>query len=581
MRLRIFLSLTVCVTLMSSAAFAQQTAKITPSNTAYLQYLPQGYNTNSNLYPVVISLHGIKEKGTTSTNPTDLLASVQRVANVGLPKYVKFGKQYPFILISPQLKTSHGGWPAAYVMDVINYVKKTLRVDPRRIYITGLSLGGFGAWTTLAAYPEVFAGAIPICAGGNALSKACAVAGQNVPVWGFHGDKDYIVSYTVTTKMVNAINACTPKPSPLAKATLFPGMGHVIWDKVYNETNALDWMLSHTNGTTTSTPVTTTNNPPTVNAGSDVVEYLPTNAAICNGTASDPDGTVASYVWSQVSGPSTATLENRYTKSLKASNLKAGTYTFRLKATDDKGAYGNDDVKVVINSTTTTTNTSSAPTVSAGSDKTLLVPSTTYTYIQGKASDPDGIASYLWTKVSGPGISVAWATTSRIRVTNFVAGTYVFRLTVKDSKGNTSSDEMILYVKSSSTASRTTTTTTTSTSSTSSGNYAPVASAGADKSLRLPTNTIKLYGSAKDSDGKIVSYQWTQYSGPTRLAISYSRYATCQVHYLKQGTYVMRLTVKDNEGAVDTDDVAVRVSDGTVSVVPLDSSLERAGAVEG
>lgn len=580
MRLKTFFSLAVCVTLMSSAAFGQQTGKITSSNIAYLQYLPQGYNTNSNLYPVVISLHGIKERGTTSTNPTDLLSSVQRVANVGLPKYVKYGKQYPFILISPQLKTSYGTWPAAYVMDVINYVKKTLRVDPRRIYITGLSLGGFGVFTTISAYPEVFAGAVPICAGGSDVRKACGVAAENLPVWGFHGDKDYIVSYTVTTRMVNAMNACTPKPSPLAKATLFPGMGHIIWDKVYNETNALTWMLSHTNGTTTSTPVTT-NTPPVVNAGSDIVQYLPANSAICNGTASDPDGTVASYVWSQISGPSTATLENKYTKSLKASNLKAGTYIFRLKATDDKGAYGNDDVKVVINSTTTTTTTTttaSAPTVSAGSDKTLYVPNSSYTYIQGTASDPDGIASYLWTKVSGPGISITGATGSRIRVTNFVAGTYVFRLTVKDTKGNTSSDEMVLYVKSSSTAS---TTTTTNSTSTSSGNSAPVAYAGADRNLTLPTNTIKLYGSAKDSDGKIVSYQWSQYSGPTRVAISYSRYPTCQVHYLKQGTYVMKLTVKDDDGAVATDHVSVKVSDGTVSVTPLDSSLERAGSVEG
>ena len=197
------------------------------------------------------------------------------------------------------------------------------------------------------------------------MTKACAIAAQDVPVWGFHGDKDYIVSYTVTTRMVNAINACTPTPSPLAKATLFAGMGHVIWDKVYNETNALDWMLSYTNGTAPSS----SNIPPLVNAGVDVVEYLPTNAAICNGSATDPDGTVTAYAWTQVSGPSTATLENNTTKSMKASNLQAGTYTFRLKATDDKGAYSNDDVKVIINSTT-----SSAPTVSAGYDRTITLP---------------------------------------------------------------------------------------------------------------------------------------------------------------------------------------------------------------
>ena len=384
MKFRLFVTFAVLGTLMSLVTIAQQTAKITSSNIGYLEYLPQGYSSNSNLYPLVISLHGIKEKGTTSTDPATLKSSVQRVANVGLPKYVKYGAQYDFILVSPQLKTSYGNWPASYVMDVINHVKKTLRIDPKRIYITGLSLGGFGVWTTIGAYPEVFAGAVPICAGGNAMTKACAIAAQDVPVWGFHGDKDYIVSYTVTTRMVNAINACTPAPSPLAKATLFAGMGHVIWDKVYNETNALDWMLSYTNGTAPSS----SNIPPLVNAGVDVVEYLPTNAAICNGSATDPDGTVTAYAWTQVSGPSTATLENNTTKSMKASNLQAGTYTFRLKATDDKGAYSNDDVKVIINSTT-----SSAPTVSAGYDRTITLP-TNSLYIQGSASDADGIASY-------------------------------------------------------------------------------------------------------------------------------------------------------------------------------------------
>lgn len=586
MRLRIVLSLVVLGALLSSGVSAQQTAKITPSNIAYLEYLPQGYSSNSNLYPLVISLHGIKEKGTTSTDPATLKSSVQRVANVGLPKYVKFGKQYPFILVSPQLKTSYGTWPASYVMDVINHVRRTLRVDPKRIYITGLSLGGFGAWTTLGAYPDVFAGALPICAGGNALSKACGIAAQNVPVWGFHGDKDYIVSYSVTTKMVNAINACTPKPSPLAKATLFPGMGHIIWDKVYNETNALDWMLSFRNGTTTTAPppTSTTNVAPVANAGSDIVATLPTNVAYCNGSATDSDGTIASYAWSQVSGPSTATLENRYTKSLKASNLKAGTYTFRLKATDNKGAYDNDDVKVVINSTTTST-TNSAPTVSAGRDITMSLPSTA-TYITGTASDPDGIASWQWTKVSGPAAGITGPTGSRIRVYNLVAGTYVFRLTVKDKKGNAKSDDMTLYVKSSSTAS--TSTSTSPSSSTSSGNAAPVAYAGADKTITRPTNTVKLYGSAKDSDGRIVSYQWAQYSGPTKTAISYSRYATCTVHYLKQGNYYFRLTVKDNDGAVDSDEVMVKVLDGTVSVVPVDDSfvpvddsLEEATTLEG
>lgn len=546
MKFRFFVTLMVLGTMMSSVTIAQQTAKITSSNIAYLEYLPQGYSSNSNLYPLVISLHGIKEKGTTSTDPATLKSSVQKVANVGLPKYVKYGTQYKFILISPQLKSNYGTWPAAYVMDVINYVRKTLRVDPKRIYITGLSLGGFGAWTTLGAYPDVFAAALPICAGGNALSKACDIADENVPVWGFHGDNDNIVSYTVTTKMINAINGCAHKPNPLAKATLFAGMGHTIWDKVYNQTNALDWMLSYTNGSTPSS----SNVPPVVDAGVDVVEYLPTNAAVCNGTASDPDGTIASYSWTQVSGPSTATLENKTSKSMKASNLKAGTYTFRLKATDNNGAYANDDVKVVINST------SSAPTVSAGADKTITLP-TNSIYIQGSGSDSDGISSWQWTKISGGAASLSGQTTSKVRAYNLVAGSYVFRLTVKDSKGNAKSDDVTVTVKSST-----------------SGNAVPLANAGSDKILTLPANSIKLTGSAKDTDGTIASYKWTQYGGPSTATITNSTSAAATFSGLKAGKYYFRLTVKDNDGATDYDNVLVNVVNGTAFLITPESSLE-------
>jgi poly(3-hydroxybutyrate) depolymerase len=455
---KLFITLAVLGTLMFSVAGAQQTAKITSSNIAYLEYLPQGYNTNTNLYPVVISLHGIKERGTTSTDPTYLLSSVQRVANVGLPKYVKYGAQYPFILISPQLKSSFGTWPASYVKSVIDYVRTKLRIDPKRIYITGLSLGGYGVWTTLGAYPDLFAAAVPICSGGSALSKACAISSQNVAVWGFHGEDDGIVSYTVTTKMINAMNACSTKPNPLAKATIFPGLGHIIWDKVYNNTTALDWMLTFRNGTT------------------------PTSG-------------------------------------------------------------------------TSTTNT--APTVSAGSDKTITLP-TNYLYLQGTASDSDGIASYTWTKVSGSTASLSGQTTSKVKAYNLVAGTYVFRLTVKDTKGLAKYDDVTVKVL----------------SSTSSTNAAPVANAGADRSITSPTSSIKLYGSAQDSDGTIASYKWTQSSGPTTAYISYYRYPTASITNLKPGKYYFKLTVQDNDGAVDYDIVVVTVYSGTASVINLESSFD-------
>src|SRR5688500_1720498 len=246
MRSKFIFTLAVICGLSFSIVHAQQVAKISSGGTGYLEYLPQDYNQNSNDYPLVIFLHGIGEKGTTSTDPETLKTSVQKVTRVGLAKNVKYGTEYPFILISPQLKSNYGSWPANYVIEVLNHVKKYLRVDSRRIYITGLSLGGKGTWTTLGAYPEVFAASVPICSGGSALSQACAIAAENVALWAFHGTADGIVSYTVTTKMINAVNACTPKPTPMAKYTLFDGLGHSIWDKVYKQTNAIDWMLSFT-----------------------------------------------------------------------------------------------------------------------------------------------------------------------------------------------------------------------------------------------------------------------------------------------------------------------------------------------
>src|SRR5690606_38404765 len=176
-----------------------------------------------------------------------------------------------------------------------------------------------------------------------------------------------------------------------------------------------------------------------------------------------------------------STLGNKTSKSLNASNLKAGTYTFRLKATDNDGASATDDVKVVVNAAPA----SSAPTVSAGGDKSLTLP-TNSVYIQGTASDSDGIASYQWTKVSGGAASLGGQTTSKVRAYNLVAGTYVFRLTVKDKKGNSKSDDVTVTVSKSGTKT--------------SGNVAPVANAGANKTITLPTSSIKLSGSAKDSD---------------------------------------------------------------------------------
>ena len=547
MRSRIIVALAVLSVISYSKAIAQQTAKITSSGIGYLEYLPQDYNANTNDYPIVIFLHGIGERGTTSTDPATLLSSVQRVANAALPKYAQHGAQYPFILVSPQLKGSYSTWPADYVMDVLNHVRKYLRINERRIYITGLSLGGFGTWTTLGAYPQVFASAVAICSGGSALSKACDIAAEKIPLWAFHGTDDKVVSYTITTKMINAVNGCTPQPDPLAKTTLFAGDDHAIWDKVYQQTTAIDWMISFTKGTTsggsTPTPTPTTNSLPVVNVGADKAVTLPANEVYIPGTASDADGSIASYKWTKIAGGPTG-MTNTGGSRLRVYNLLEGSYTFRLTVTDDKGATAYDDVNVTVSAASTS---NIVPVAYAGADKTTSATSIT---IDGSATDKDGtIVSYKWEKYAGGSVTLTNATSPNVTVSGMTDGKYYLRLLVTDDKGATDLDYMNITV---------------SGSTTTVSNIAPVAHAGSDKVIT--SSSVTLYGSGTDKDGNIVSYKWEKYYGPA-VTLTNANSPTVTLSGMKDGKYFLRLTVTDDHGATDLDYMNVIVSGSEIASV--------------
>jgi dienelactone hydrolase len=535
MKLKVLYSLLVLTALVFSA-HAQQTAKLTPSGIGFLEYLPQGYNSNSDKYPIVIALHGIKEKGNTLTD-------VARVANVGLPKYVKFGAQYSFILISPQLKTTMGRWTGDYVMQVLNYVRTYLRVDPSRIYLTGLSLGGGGVWSVSTANPNVFAAILPICSGYNITSAASTLANVDMPVWGFHGDADHTVGMSVTINMINAINSF--KPNPLAKLTIFPGMGHVIWDKVYKETSALTWLLSFRKGSPAPAPQPTGNANPVASAGGDKTVTLPTNSVSITGTATDSDGTVASYTWTKKAGGA-ATLSGTTSKTLSVSGLVEGAYTFTLTAKDNDGASDSDDVLVTVKAGTTTT-TNVAPVANAGSDRKVVLP-TTSTAITGSGKDSDGtIASYSWTKVSGGTVSISGSTSATLRLSDLKAGSYTFRLTVKDNDGATDSDDINVVVDS-----------------------APIVNAGTDRSVTLPLGSISLTATATD-DGTIASYLWSKYSGPN-LRMTNNTSKTVTISGLNEGTYVIKLAVKDNLGLVAYDYVKIVVKGAVASAEVIEAN---------
>jgi hypothetical protein len=283
------------------------------------------------------------------------------------------------------------------------------------------------------------------------------------------------------------------------------------------------------------------NQAPIANAGADIVLTLPTNSTTLNGSASnDPDGSITAYAWSKLSGPTQFTIASPATVTTALTNLVAGTYVFRLKVTDNKGATHEDDVTVTVNATANQT-----PVANAGTDIVLTLPANSTTLNGSVSKDPDGsIVSYAWSKVSGPTqFTISNPAAATTALTNLVAGAYVFRLKVTDDKGATHQDDVAVTVNAAT-------------------NQSPVANAGTDITLTLPVNSTTLNGSAsKDPDGSIAAYAWSKVSGPTQFTIASPAAATTALTNLVAGVYVFRLKVTDSQGATHQDDVTVTVTD--------------------
>jgi dienelactone hydrolase len=512
----------------------------TESVIAFYEYVPQDYNSNSNKYPVVIFLHGVGERGPNTTDIATLKANISLVAKHGPPKHIKNGVQFPFICITPQLKNNLTYWSSSYVFEVLNYVKTYLRIDERRIHITGLSMGGHATWNLCESFPGMWATGGPVCGFSNTPSKACNIAAENLPIWAFHGDADTTVPLEKSQRMVDAINACLPTPNPLAKLTIYPNVAHDAWngaysyDHSYQSPNYYEWLMTYTN------KINAGNTIPISNAGSDKSVTLPGSVTL-SGSGTDSDGSIASYKWTQFTGPSVATLTNTTSATLTASNLSVGTYTFGLQVKDNGGQTDTDYVKVTVISGTGNT----PPIASAGADKVINLPATSTT-LSGSATDSDGtIVSYSWTKYSGGAATLSGASTATLSLSGLAAGTYVFRLTATDNSGATHYDDVTVIV-----------------------NNPPSANAGADRVITLPTNSITITGSGTDTDGTIASYTWSKVSGGAATLGSTSS-STLSVSGLVAGTYVFRLNVKDNLGGSDSNDMTLTVN---ANVAPVASA---------
>ena len=287
------------------------------------------------------------------------------------------------------------------------------------------------------------------------------------------------------------------------------------------------------------------NIPPTANAGPNQSITLPTNSVTLSGSGSDVDGTVVSYTWTQISGPSSYNIVNANSPGTNVTGLVQGTYQFQLQVTDNNGAIGTDIIQVTVNAAPNI-----SPVANAGSDQIITLPVNTVT-LSGSGSDADGIVvSYVWTLISGPaGYNIVNANSPVTDVTSLVQGVYKFQLTVTDNNGATGTDIIQVTVNAA-------------------ANISPVANAGSDQTITLPVNTITLSGSGSDADGTVVSYTWTQISGPSGYNIVNANSPVTDVTGLVQGVYQFQLEVTDNNGAIGTDIIQVTVN-GAGNISPV------------
>jgi hypothetical protein len=282
---------------------------------------------------------------------------------------------------------------------------------------------------------------------------------------------------------------------------------------------------------------------PTANGGGNKTITLPISTVTLSGSGTDPDGTIVSYAWAKISGPATFTIVSPTQAQTVINNLVQGTYQYELTVTDDRGGVAKATVTVTVNAALLPAN--QLPTANGGGNKSITLPTSTVT-LAGSGSDPDGtIVSYQWTKVSGPAtFTIVSPTQAQTVINNLVQGTYQFKLTVTDNRGGT--DDAVVTVTVNAAAQP--------------SNQLPTANAGANKTITLPTQTVTLTGSGTDADGTVVSYQWTKISGPATFTIVSPTQAQTVINNLVQGSYLFELTVTDDRGGVDKDQVTVVVN---------------------
>jgi hypothetical protein len=279
---------------------------------------------------------------------------------------------------------------------------------------------------------------------------------------------------------------------------------------------------------------------PVADAGGDQTIALPTNSTTLKGTGTESGGTIASYKWTQTSGPSTAVFSNAAAAQTTVSGMVQGTYVFTLTVKDLLGVAASATAKVTVNAAPVVI--TNPPVVNAGSDQTISLPTSSATLL-GSALETGGtISSYKWTQTSGPSTAVfSNAAAAQTSVSGLIQGVYAFQLTATDNSGQHSSDGLTVTVNAAAAITF-------------------AVSAGSDMTITLPTSSVKITGVATVKNETVKTCKWTQVSGPSTATISGSGSITPTVSQLAQGTYVFQVVLTGSSGSTANDQVKVTVN---------------------
>lgn len=195
----------------------------------YLLYLPESYDPDKDkTWPLLVFLHGSGERGN----------DIEKIKVHGAPKLIEAGQHFPFIILSPQCPDKRD-WDAETIYALVKNIAGRYMVDENRIYVTGLSMGGWATWDLAMAYPGYFAAIAPVCGRIDRNYPRRADELKSMPVWAFHGAADDVVPVTDAAKMIRLLQDAGGN----ARITIYPGANHDSWTETYNNPELYEWLL--------------------------------------------------------------------------------------------------------------------------------------------------------------------------------------------------------------------------------------------------------------------------------------------------------------------------------------------------